>query len=91
MVTLEAVQSDIAVLKQALIPGEKIKALVQATVSRFVNRRTNSFMSVVSNVAQMIIMVGDVNCRGSTDPQTQRVKTVSMFVNWGQRKELEPS
>ena len=84
MVTLEAVQSDIAVLKQALIPGGKIKALVQATVSRFVNnRRTNSFMSVVSNVAQMIIMVGDVNYRGSTDPQTQREKKVSMFVNWG--------
>ena len=83
MVTLEAVQSDIAVLKQALIPGGKIKALVQATVSSFVNRRTNSFMSVVSNVAQMIIMVRDVNCRGSTDPQTQREKTVSMFVNWG--------
>ena len=83
MVTLEAEQSDIAVLKQALIPGGKVKALVQATVSRFVNRRTNSFMSVVSSVAQMIIMVGDVNCRGSTDPQTQREKKVPMFVNWG--------
>ena len=91
MVTLEAEQSDIAVLKQALIPGGKVKALVQVTVSRFVNRRTNSFMSVVSSVAQMIIMVGDVNCRGSTDPQTQREEKVSMFVNWGYRKELEPS
>ena len=81
MVTLEAVQSDIAILKQALIPGGKIKALVQATVSRFVNRRTNSFMSVVSSVAQMIIMVGDVNCIVSTDPQTQREKKALMFVN----------
>ena len=62
---------------------------MQATVSRFVNRRTNGFMSVVSNVAQMIIMVGHVNCRGSTDPQTQREKKVSMFVNWGERNELE--
>ena len=31
-------------------------------------------MNVVSNVAQMIIMVGDVNCKGSTDPQTQAEK-----------------
>ena len=66
--------NQILLFETSFNPWRKDKSTSTGDRFQVCERRTNSFMTVVSNVAQMIVMVGDVNCRGSTDPQTQKEK-----------------